>query len=51
MREGLDGLEARAEDVDMFTTVVIGNSTTYLHQRSRPGVGHRNRPQAEPGVK
>jgi precorrin-3B C17-methyltransferase len=28
----LDGLERRCEDVDMFTTVVIGNSTTYLHQ-------------------
>ena len=27
----LDGLESRCEDVDMFTTVVIGNSTTYLH--------------------
>ena len=26
----LDGLESRCEDVDMFTTVVIGNSTTYL---------------------
>ena len=28
----LDGLESRCEDVDMFTTVVIGNSTTYLHR-------------------
>ena len=28
----LDGLEARYEDVDMFTTVVIGNSSTYMHQ-------------------
>ena len=28
----LDGLAALFEDVDMFTTVVIGNSSTYLHQ-------------------
>ena len=28
----LGGLEARFEEVDMFTTVVIGNSSTYLHQ-------------------
>ena len=28
----LDGLESRCEEVDMFTTVVIGNSTTYLHR-------------------
>ena len=26
----LAGLEARADDVDMFTTVIIGNSTTYV---------------------
>nr|BAM17294.1 precorrin-3B methylase [uncultured bacterium] len=28
----LDGLASRCEDVDMFTTVVIGNSTTYQHR-------------------
>ena len=28
----LDGLEALQNSVDMFTTVVIGNSTTYVHQ-------------------
>ncbi len=28
----LDSLEERSEDVDMVTTVVIGNSTTYVHQ-------------------
>jgi len=27
----LEKLEERAEEVDMFTTVVIGNSTTYTH--------------------
>jgi len=27
----LEDLAERAEDVDMFTTVVIGNSTTYVH--------------------
>lgn len=27
----LEQLDERAEDVDMFTTVVIGNSTTYVH--------------------
>ena len=28
----LEKLAERAEEVDMFTTVVIGNSTTYVHQ-------------------
>ena len=28
----LDNLEARCPEIDMVTTVVIGNSTTYLHQ-------------------
>ena len=28
----LDGLGERYEDVDMFTTVVIGNSSTYMHR-------------------
>ena len=28
----LDALEGRYDDVDMFTTVVIGNSSTYMHQ-------------------
>ena len=28
----LNGLAAHFEDVDMFTTVVVGNSNTYLHQ-------------------
>ena len=28
----LEDVESRYEDVDMFTTVVIGNSSTYLHQ-------------------
>ena len=28
----LDGLESQCEDIDMFTTVVVGNSTTYLHR-------------------
>jgi precorrin-3B C17-methyltransferase len=28
----LDGLEAHSPSVDMFTTIVIGNSTTYIHQ-------------------
>ena len=28
----LDRLEESFEDVDMFTTVVIGNSSTYMHQ-------------------
>ena len=27
----LEKLEEQAEEVDMFTTVVIGNSTTYTH--------------------
>ena len=28
----LEALEERLEEVDMFTTVVIGNSTTYVHK-------------------
>jgi len=28
----LDGLEERCPEIDMVTTVIIGNSTTYLHQ-------------------
>ena len=28
----LDGLGKRYEDVDMFTTVVIGNASTYMHR-------------------
>ena len=28
----LDEMESRLEDVDMFTTVIIGNSSTYVHQ-------------------
>ena len=28
----LESLEARCPEVDMVTTLVIGNSTTYLHR-------------------
>jgi precorrin-3B C17-methyltransferase len=28
----LENLEALCADVDMFTTILIGNSTTYIHQ-------------------